>query len=271
MLSRFSSRLSQHNCKKSAFTLIELLVVIAIIAILAAILFPVFARARENARRASCQSNMKQFGLAWMQYSQDYDELTVPIRGANGVYRPLKALMDPYVKSNQVYVCPSDTRDTTFLSYSYNWCVGVTCGGSNTKMMAGIPLPAQTPAFIESNGTGLANVTYAFAAVPPSEIRGRWWKVNMDGSDFQYMGSFGGGAPKVAQHFNGCNALYADGHVKWMKQSGVMTSDLGTDAPQWMKNLGVTGTGVQNNVPAPERLGLDYDVDGDVGTATAID
>ena len=59
---------------KRGFTLIELLVVIAIISILAAILFPVFARARENARRASCQSNMKQAGLAFMQYTQDYDE-----------------------------------------------------------------------------------------------------------------------------------------------------------------------------------------------------
>src|SRR5687767_10691477 len=61
--------------RKTAFTLIELLVVIAIIALLAAILFPVFARARENARRAGCQSNLKQIGLGIMQYSQDYDEL----------------------------------------------------------------------------------------------------------------------------------------------------------------------------------------------------
>src|SRR3546814_2657816 len=62
------------NIRQKGFTLIELLVVIAIISILAAILFPVFARARENARRTSCQSNMKQLGLAFMQYTQDYDE-----------------------------------------------------------------------------------------------------------------------------------------------------------------------------------------------------
>jgi prepilin-type N-terminal cleavage/methylation domain-containing protein len=64
--------------KKFGFTLIELLVVIAIIAILAAILFPVFGRARENARRSSCQSNLKQIGLGAMQYTQDYDEQYLP-------------------------------------------------------------------------------------------------------------------------------------------------------------------------------------------------
>src|ERR1044071_7410166 len=99
---------------KSAFTLIELLIVIAIIALLAAILFPVFARARENARRASCQSNLKQLALGITQYTQDYDE-SFPISTTNtatyvaggptigwadGIY--------PYVKSLQVYQCPSE-------------------------------------------------------------------------------------------------------------------------------------------------------------------
>ena len=105
---------------KGAFTLIELLVVIAIIAILAAILFPAFARARENARRSSCQSNLKQIGLGIMQYTQDYDEFFVPafVGGTlpNSGVAALTGwpeLIYPYVKSTQVYQCPSETTTGT--------------------------------------------------------------------------------------------------------------------------------------------------------------
>src|SRR6476646_9032401 len=99
------------NRSKSAFTLIELLVVIAIIAILAAILFPVFGRARENARRSSCQSNLKQIGLGILQYAQDYDETMVPTQASNGTNNgsaPWGSLVQPYVKSVQVFRCPSN-------------------------------------------------------------------------------------------------------------------------------------------------------------------
>ena len=99
--------------KPKAFTLIELLVVIAIIAILAAILFPVFGRARENARRSSCQSNLKQIGLGILQYCQDYDE-TMPqvLYSTNPLPNRQFFWMDsvqPYVKSSQIFTCPSDS------------------------------------------------------------------------------------------------------------------------------------------------------------------
>ncbi|RYX83433.1 DUF1559 domain-containing protein [bacterium] len=100
--------------QRSAFTLIELLVVIAIIAILAAILFPVFARARENARKTSCLSNIKQMSLGVMQYVQDYDE-KYPMAynypnnaGSSGGYSHWSGMIQPYTKSEQMFVCPSD-------------------------------------------------------------------------------------------------------------------------------------------------------------------
>lgn len=116
---------------KAAFTLIELLVVIAIIAILAAILFPVFGRARENARRSSCQSNLKQIGLGLAQYTQDNDETQVmtfyTVQNVNGnrVYWPTSIF--PYVKNEQIFVCPSaSTTLQLALPYRPSWVCGIT-------------------------------------------------------------------------------------------------------------------------------------------------
>jgi len=96
---------------RKGFTLIELLVVIAIIAILAAILFPVFAKAREKARQTSCLSNMKQLGLATMMYCQDYDEM-YPTRWkcCAGLQWPLAWpwVLEPYINNRQIYICPSE-------------------------------------------------------------------------------------------------------------------------------------------------------------------
>lgn len=110
--------------KSQGFTLIELLVVIAIIAILAAILFPVFARARENARRSACQSNLKQIGIGLLQYAQDYDGVLVPRRrykdaGSNTWDFRWTDLIQPYVKSDQLFNCPSESFNT-FTPYTYS-------------------------------------------------------------------------------------------------------------------------------------------------------
>ena len=119
---------------KAAFTLIELLVVIAIIAILAAILFPVFAKAREKARQSSCLSNLKQIGLAYMQYAQDYDGW-VPgfLTGNSGLTRiAWYDNVQPYMKNRQLYICPSSLYYLAPNRYATtNTAANATLGGTD--------------------------------------------------------------------------------------------------------------------------------------------
>ncbi len=147
----------QRNCsaictirRANAFTLIELLVVIAIIAILAAILFPVFAQARAKARQTACLSNMKQIGIAVLSYAQDYDELIVASEiyptgnSADGIVS-WPSLIQPYIKNVEVFVCPGADElpapaDPTQVAPSTRRYMGITLGdGSEKNGLDGLP------------------------------------------------------------------------------------------------------------------------------------
>ena len=217
---RVKSRLSR------GFTLIELLVVIAIIAILAAILFPVFARARENARRASCQSNLKQIGLGIMQYTQDYDEKYPRSRTAGNTYKasavnprmPWQLTIMPYVKSTQLYKCPSNTQ-TDGVQWSYDGTADIIpqsylANGGNGQMAS---MGGRQPMGGDDNvaSTAIAEVQSASQVVLVGEAAVRiyrdpeFWD-NVDDFTFQ-------------NHLGTTNFLYTDGHVKAQKPMQTIT------------------------------------------------
>ena len=208
---------------KKAFTLIELLVVIAIIAILAAILFPVFAQAREKARQTSCLSNLKQIGLGLMMYTQDYDE-TYPMNLFLG-FEPgpcvhlSQVAIAPYIKNMDIYKCPSDPSPFDFpvgmstigmppvcsaspsltrVSYVPNFSL-IDWGYPNNffgpgsdperpvKTMAALEVPAETSAFYDGTHS-----------LPDA-----------------YLGMMD--IPVLARHSNQANVAWADGHAKVIK------------------------------------------------------
>ncbi len=162
------------TCSRRGFTLIELLVVIAIIAILSAILFPVFQKVRENARRTACLSNLKQLGLAIVQYNQDFDEKEPNGASPYGQGSGWTNEVYPYVKSIAVFQCPDDSSHGTRAS-SYGMNSNFTIGNANpgaagaqasAHALADFTAPASTVMFFEvtnsagydlSNGTGVYN------------------------------------------------------------------------------------------------------------------
>ncbi len=195
---------SSSQSKKIAFTLIELLVVIAIIAILAAILFPVFARARENARRSSCQSNEKQIGIAQLQYLQDYDEkYMVQDETTTPKYLWFTPLQ-PYIKSLQVFRCPSatDTQHSSTITDPTN--------------------PNYTPSDYVANGFFARGTSQAAFSDVAEQIMTAERADNQSDIDYHsWSASPAEFADHIAQnrHFDGSNYLFADGHVKWMHWS----------------------------------------------------
>jgi prepilin-type N-terminal cleavage/methylation domain-containing protein/prepilin-type processing-associated H-X9-DG protein len=230
---------------RSGFTLIELLVVIAIIAILASILFPVFGRARENARRSSCQSNLKQIGLGIMQYTQDYDEKFMVGHRVPALGQGWGGPLYPYLKSTQIFSCPSDTTTSPVAtsqvnSYGANLNITRTDPGSATDPHPGQSIavqsaPAKTVLLFEVRGIhgNLASPTETGSNVVSAVANGAnngtslalypFANGNTTGGDL-VTGPLGNNPASTAptpRHFDGANYLMCDGHVKWFKGSAV--------------------------------------------------
>jgi len=214
-----------------AFTLIELLVVVAIIAILAAILFPVFARARESARRTRCASNLKQIGLGWMMYNQDHDDNIMRVSIPNPAGRVYwwgrmdgatpniqVGLLYPYMKSAQIQACPSFDKTASsnqgFTGYGYNnsYLSPSTYDAPNYDEVAkavnlsAIKSPSETVAFADS--ARLRNYDpNTFASISPAVFEANTF-LSKPSDDY----------PSVnARHNEMANVLYCDGHVKAFK------------------------------------------------------
>ncbi|WP_309714709.1 prepilin-type N-terminal cleavage/methylation domain-containing protein [Armatimonas sp.] len=213
-----------------AFTLIELLVVIAIIAILAAILFPVFAQAREKARQTACLSNMKQIGLALMMYVQDYDETNPPANdGVADFNNPLviaarpsaMGAISPYTKNRGIYFCPTSISTGTQACNETLYPQSCTSYLGNSvvleKTIAAIPNPADivylqelnTKRFISYNRPGFNATTKKYY----------YW--HFPRTLNPYTPNYNN------QHSEGGSLLYNDGHAKFKKGIAMRSSDFG--------------------------------------------
>ncbi len=176
---------------KRAFTLVEFIVVVVIILILAAILFPVLARRGEHPTRSSCQSNLKQIGLGFMQYVQDYNEKFPPARVTSSV--GWADAVYPYIKSRQIFQCPATPNSTQPLTdYFYNRL-------ASRVVMDKFESPAQT--ILTGEGNDDAPTWASLSQLPPAWVKDE--------------------KSPAWRHLEGANYGFADGHVKWLKPSRV--------------------------------------------------
>jgi prepilin-type N-terminal cleavage/methylation domain-containing protein/prepilin-type processing-associated H-X9-DG protein len=190
--------------RNAGFTLIELLVVIAIIAILAAILFPVFARAREKARQATCASNLKQVGLATIMYAQDYDEVLPPIlmEAGGGMYA-VNDILHPYTRNDQLWLCPSDKQGSVETT-EVGAAMDISYSGNTVTMRWLLP------------SLGLTVSPLSLGAIHrPSECA-LFWDARSAGNsfpdDFDLIVTY--------RHNEMANVVYHDGHAKAVTDKG---------------------------------------------------
>jgi prepilin-type N-terminal cleavage/methylation domain-containing protein/prepilin-type processing-associated H-X9-DG protein len=221
---RAIARRSRQCC---GFTLIELLVVIAIIAILAAILFPVFAQAREKARQTTCLSNLRQVGLGLQMYTQDYDETLPPPNEADDFANPkappnfLGSIL-PYTKSAGIFACPSSIDASTVYGKAAG-CTQLSCTSlhGNAVVMGRpisvMPAPADT-VYLDENRFRWNRSWLRPALVDPKHGRYQYWHWDQ-------------GPEKIEQynnvHNNGANLVFVDGHARYKPFRIIRSSDFG--------------------------------------------
>lgn len=210
---------------RRGFTLIELLIVIAIIALLAAILFPVFSRARENARRASCQNNLKQITTAIFQYTQDYDERLPRMYYQTGPnasdVRCWPILIAPYIKSTPVFTCPSGSRAADALpGTGFYVAYGMNINfDRNNDVLSSYSIAAMThpsELLILCDNSTPAAVGYYATYFKMNAVN---WVNNV--------------LLPCTLHFEGSNAAFADGHVKWLRQEKLLAPPSGVLEADW--------------------------------------
>jgi prepilin-type N-terminal cleavage/methylation domain-containing protein/prepilin-type processing-associated H-X9-DG protein len=219
---------------RAGFTLIELLVVIAIIAILAAILFPVFAQAREKARQTACLSNGKQIGIALMMYTQDYDE-TLPLNAgdvanylAAGAAPNWIVGIQPYLKNTDVFVCPSSTPAVNAPTTSPDYSTAVPTATGNCSLQ-GNAVVMQKPLSAMPSPANIIFIGEEHISVNRALLRPRLTPPGTQNPPV-YQGWHGvvnGKERYNNNHNGGGNLTYCDGHTKWKKFEQIRSGDFG--------------------------------------------